>query len=86
MCLLSQGGRSCLLLGESGTANTATINTFLSKFEKDKWVTKTFGFSSATTPLLFQTFIKSIIEKKILHWVQWVGKKCKFLLMTFQCH
>jgi dynein heavy chain len=64
ICLLSQGGRSCLLLEESSTAQTATFNTFLSKFEEDKWVTKTFGLASATTPLLFQTSIKSIIEKK----------------------
>jgi dynein heavy chain len=65
MNLLSRGGISCLLIGDSGTAKTATINTFLSKFEKDKWVTKIFGFSSATTPYLFQTSIESVIEKTI---------------------
>ena len=65
MKLLAYSGRSVLLLGESGTAKTATINTFLGSFDKDKWVTKTFGFSSATTPFLFQTSIESIIEKTI---------------------
>ena len=65
MKLLAYGGRSVLLMGETGTAKTATINTFLDSFDKDKWVTKTFGFSSATTPYLFQTSIESIIEKTI---------------------
>ncbi|OHS96678.1 Dynein heavy chain family protein [Tritrichomonas foetus] len=63
--LLANSGRSVLLLGDSGTAKTATINTFLSKFDKEKWATKTFNFSSATTPYLFQTSIESIVEKTI---------------------
>ena len=65
LSLLAHGGRSVLLIGDSGTAKTATINTFLESFNKDQWVTKTFNFSSATTPLLFQTSIESIIEKTI---------------------
>ena len=63
--LLAHGGKSVLLIGDSGTAKTATINTFLSKFDKEKWATKTFNFSSATTPYLFQTSIESIVEKTI---------------------
>ncbi|OHT04931.1 Dynein heavy chain family protein [Tritrichomonas foetus] len=65
LSLLANSGRSVLLLGDSGTAKTATINTFLSKFDKEKWATKTFNFSSATTPYLFQTSIESIVEKTI---------------------
>ncbi|KAK8898529.1 Dynein heavy chain 5, axonemal [Tritrichomonas musculus] len=65
LTLLANSGRSVLLLGDSGTAKTATINTFLSKFDKEKWATKTFNFSSATTPYLFQTSIESIVEKTI---------------------
>ncbi|OHT09327.1 Dynein heavy chain family protein [Tritrichomonas foetus] len=65
LSLLAHGGTSVLLIGDSGTAKTATINTFLSTFNKDQWVTKTFNFSSATTPYLFQTSIESIIEKTI---------------------
>ena len=63
--LLANSGRSVLLLGDSGTAKTATINTFLRKFDKDKWVTKTFNFTCATTPFLFQTSIQSVLEKSI---------------------
>jgi dynein heavy chain len=63
--LLVAGGRSVLLLGDSGTAKTATINTFLRKTDREKWVTKTFNFTCATTPFLFQTSIESIIEKTI---------------------
>jgi dynein heavy chain len=74
-------------LAESGTVKTATINKFLSKLEKDKEVTKTFAFSTATASLLFQTSIKSIIKKTIDATFGPVGgKKCKFLLMIFQCH
>jgi dynein heavy chain len=65
LTLLAASGRSVLLLGESGTAKTATINTFLNKFDKEKWTAKTFNFSSATTPFLFQTSIESVIEKTI---------------------
>jgi dynein heavy chain len=65
MCLLSQCGRSCLLLGESGAAKTSAINTFLSNFEDDKWVIKTFACSTAIPSLLFQISIESIIEKTI---------------------
>ena len=63
--MLSNSGRSILLIGDSGTAKTAAINTFLSKIDKEKWTTKTFNFSSATTPYLFQTSIESIVEKTI---------------------
>ncbi|KAH0792655.1 Dynein heavy chain family protein [Histomonas meleagridis] len=63
--LLSNNNKSCLLFGDSGTAKTATINSFLKSFNKDKWTTKTFNFSSATTPYLFQTSIQSIVEKTI---------------------
>jgi dynein heavy chain len=65
MRILINGGRSVLLLGESGTAKTATINTYISTLEKEKWTNRTFNFSSATTPYLFQTSIESIIEKTI---------------------
>jgi hypothetical protein len=34
MVLFSQGGRSYLLLGESGTIKTKTINIFLSNLKK----------------------------------------------------
>jgi dynein heavy chain len=65
MSLLSQSTGSYNLLGETGTEKTTTINTFLSSFGKEKRVTKTIDFSSATTPLLFQTSIESIIEKTV---------------------
>jgi dynein heavy chain len=66
LTLLAYAGRSVLLIGDSGTAKTATINTFLgSAFDKDKWTTRTFNFSSATTPYLFQMSIESIAEKRI---------------------
>jgi dynein heavy chain len=64
--LLAYAGRSVLLIGDAGTAKTATINTFMvNAFDTDKWTTKTFNFSSATTPYLFQTSIESIVEKTI---------------------
>ena len=62
---LTQSGHSVLLLGESGTAKTATINTFLKSLDNDKWVFKQFNFSSATTPMLFQTSIEFVIVKTI---------------------
>jgi hypothetical protein len=49
-------------------------------------VTKTFGFLSATSPLLFQASDENIIEKTIgTTFGQLAGKECKFLFMIFQC-
>ena len=62
MILNAQG---VLLIGEQGSAKTVTIQSYMKKFNSEEHLSRSFNFSSASTPLYFQVIQRGILFSKL---------------------
>ena len=61
---IAGAGRSCLFVGDSGTAKSVTIAAFLAGMDQGTTTSRVLGFSSRTSSMDVQRSIEDCVEKR----------------------
>lgn len=57
--------RGVLLIGEQGTGKTVMMKNYMKKNNPEMYMSRSFNFSSATSPYQFQKTIENYVEKRL---------------------
>ncbi|KAG5316099.1 DYH5 protein, partial [Acromyrmex insinuator] len=63
--LIGRQDKAVLLIGEQGSAKTVMMKSYMKKSNPDTTLSRSFNFSSATSPYQFQKTIESYVEKRL---------------------
>ncbi|XP_076677676.1 dynein heavy chain 8, axonemal kl-3 isoform X2 [Andrena cerasifolii] len=62
---IAKQAKAVMLIGEQGTAKTVMIKSYMSNYDPEEHVHKSFSFSSASTPNMVQRVFESYVEKRV---------------------